>query len=177
MPKESPEAALATSPDASAEPTPMSPKKMALILLAAIVVGLLFGVGGAMVLRKMSTPPAAPAAETAAPATGAPSVKDAGTEPAASHAAIAASAAAPAPSVEPTGATAPTTAPAAARAAGDMPIPVLTGAEIKERYNITRFVDAETDQLCYLAEPRASGMNGSLTCVQRPAHVSNNRGQ
>lgn len=166
-----------------AEATPVNYKKIALILLAAVVFGLGIGVAGTLALKKYARPPAGATAElapavvvpapTAAPAS-APILA-----PAPATELSAAAEAAPAPALAPAGVV-PSTAAAQTTVSivsGDSTsIPVLTGAEIKERYNISRFVDVETDRLCYLAEPRASGMNGSLTCEQRPSHVSRKRG-
>jgi hypothetical protein len=157
MPKEKLETVPDASPEANAESTPKNFKTIAIVFGAAVCVGLLCGVCGALALRKAESPPPAAVPSVAKPA-----------------AADAAPALAPALASAPT---APAQGSAPRPAAGPAPIPVLTGAEIKERYNITRFVDIETDSLCYLAEPRASTMNGSLTCEPRPSHVSNQRGQ
>lgn len=173
MPQATPDPVEDSAEAPVVEGTAVNYKKIVLILLAAIVCGLGVGVAGALALREYAAPPVAPTAEpasaTAVPAAPAPT-------PASAPAPAPAAALAPAPAEA-----APTSPPeqitVSTATAGSKSIPVLTGAEIKERYNITRFVDVETDQLCYLAEPRSSGMNGSLSCGQRPSHVSRSKGE
>lgn len=51
------------------------------------------------------------------------------------------------------------------------PIPVLTGTEMSEQYGISRFIDADTDYLCYVTEANPMGVQGSPNCTPRPSSI------
>jgi hypothetical protein len=157
------------SPGASPETNPKSGKKLGYVVGSAILAGLIIGGGSAVAVRMLSAPApveevsAAPkaTAHPAAPetqATVSPATPERTSDAAAAPLALERTAARDAViKVDPS-----------ADAPIKLVVPMLTGPEIQEKYHISRFIDKETNMLCYVTEADASGTRGPISCVPRP---------